>query len=296
MRIFVAHAWEDKDEVARPLAEALREEGLDVWYDEFSLKLGDSLSGEIDRGLAECDYGVVILSPSFFSKQWPQRELAGLVARETGGRSPRKIILPVWHDIDSDGVRAHSLTLADRIAVSTSVGIEGVVTEIKRAAYVVTVDPDILSRDRALSAGRPDPREMLSRIPHAGPIQPDGGLEAAGVKAVEDLVEEWERTGGINLLAQVQPMSRERKAQLFNDEKIVFLFPDAGMSKIYMRVIDLSYTDIGKVVATVSDEIDYYRALEFFLREMDLFGDMLLVKTRVSPIINSGDHFWMRVE
>ena len=296
MRIFVAHAWEDKDEVARPLAEALREEGLDVWYDEFSLKLGDSLSGEIDRGLAECDYGVVILSPSFFSKQWPQRELAGLVARETAGKAPRKLILPVWHNIDAGSVRAHSPTLADRKAVSTSTGVEGVVAEIKRAVHVVTTDPDKPLVGRPAAGTRVSPRDMLSRIPLAGPIQPDGGLEAAGVKAVEDLVEEWEGTGGINLLAQVEPMSRERKAQLFNDEKIVFLLAEGGMFKVYMRVIDLSYTDIGKVVVSGSDELDYYRALEFFLREMDLFDDMQLVKARVSPIINSDDHFWMRVE
>ena len=36
------------------LAHALKSRGLQVWYDEFSLKLGDSLRRSIDRGLAEC--------------------------------------------------------------------------------------------------------------------------------------------------------------------------------------------------------------------------------------------------
>ena len=41
--LFICHASEDKEVVARPLAEYLREKGYRVWYDEFSLKIGDSL-------------------------------------------------------------------------------------------------------------------------------------------------------------------------------------------------------------------------------------------------------------
>jgi hypothetical protein len=63
MRLFISHASEDKDFV-RPLAEALRPD-FEVWYDEYKLTLGDSLLAKIDEGLASCDYGVVVLSPSF---------------------------------------------------------------------------------------------------------------------------------------------------------------------------------------------------------------------------------------
>ena len=73
--IFISHASEDKRTFVRPLAHALKGRGLQIWYDEFSLKLGDSLRRSIDRGLAECSAGVVVLSPSFFAKEWPQREL-----------------------------------------------------------------------------------------------------------------------------------------------------------------------------------------------------------------------------
>src|SRR6185312_12727621 len=41
--VFISHASEDKNEVVRPLAEALRKGGLEVWYDEFELRIGDSL-------------------------------------------------------------------------------------------------------------------------------------------------------------------------------------------------------------------------------------------------------------
>ena len=48
--IFISHESEDKKEIARPLAEALRQAGLRVWYDEFVLKPGDSLSLKIREG------------------------------------------------------------------------------------------------------------------------------------------------------------------------------------------------------------------------------------------------------
>ena len=82
--LFICHASEDKDTVARPLALALSEKDLTVWYDEFELVLGDSLRRKIEHGLANSRYGVVILSESFFRKEWPQRELDGLAAREDG--------------------------------------------------------------------------------------------------------------------------------------------------------------------------------------------------------------------
>ena len=78
--IFVSHASEDKDSFVREFVRLLERAGLEVWYDEFTLRPGMSLSGEIDRGLADCRYGVVVLSPSFFAKNWPKHELAGLRA------------------------------------------------------------------------------------------------------------------------------------------------------------------------------------------------------------------------
>jgi hypothetical protein len=71
--VFISHASEDKDSVVRDLADALTAQGLRVWYDEFTLRIGDSLRQKIDRGLAASRVGLVVLSPSFISKGWPNR-------------------------------------------------------------------------------------------------------------------------------------------------------------------------------------------------------------------------------
>src|SRR5260370_31793293 len=129
--VFISHAWEDKDAIARPLAEELRKRGLDVWYDEFSLKVGDHLRESIDKGLANSRFGVVILSPHFFAKEWPQYELDGLVAEEKGRK--KKVILPVWHEVSQADVRKFSPTLAGVKAARSSTGFSRVADEICEA-------------------------------------------------------------------------------------------------------------------------------------------------------------------
>jgi hypothetical protein len=125
--VFISHASEDKDAIARPLADALRSNGLRVWYDDFTLRLGDSLRESIDRGLARSRFGIVILSAHFFAKHWPQKELNGLATREANGE---KVILPVWHEIGFAEVRGYSPTLADLKAVETKRGLPHVVEQI----------------------------------------------------------------------------------------------------------------------------------------------------------------------
>ena len=73
---FISHAWDDKDTFVRKLAERLQKQRIEVWYDEFSLKAGDSLRRSIDFGLSKSRFGVVILSYNFFNKQWTGRFVA----------------------------------------------------------------------------------------------------------------------------------------------------------------------------------------------------------------------------
>ncbi len=125
---FISHASEDKEEFVRPLADKLSNSGYKVWYDEFELKVGDSLRRSIDCGLAKSHYGIVILSSSFFAKNWPQYELDGLVAKEMEGR---KVILPIWHKVSKDEVRSYSPSLADKVAINSSISsIEEIVKQL----------------------------------------------------------------------------------------------------------------------------------------------------------------------
>ncbi|MFZ1743277.1 MAG: DUF1883 domain-containing protein [Pontixanthobacter sp.] len=126
--VFISHASEDKDDVVRPLAEALRSSGLEVWYDEFELRIGDSLRRKIDRGLAGSKFGVVVLSQAFFGRGWPEYELDGLVTRAVNGD---QILLPIWHNVSKKEVINYSASLADKLARSTSTHtVEEIAAEI----------------------------------------------------------------------------------------------------------------------------------------------------------------------
>ena len=126
--LFICHASEDKNSFVRPLADALRTENVEAWYDEFSLKLGDSIRRSLDKGLKQSRFGVVVLSKAFFKKEWPQYELDGLAEREMRGRD--KVILPIWHGVTHDDILAYSPSLAGRKAVSSNQGLKKVVDEI----------------------------------------------------------------------------------------------------------------------------------------------------------------------
>jgi hypothetical protein len=148
---FISHASEDKADVVEPLAIELTARGAAVWYDRWTLQIGDSLSEKIDEGLASSEFGIVVLSPHFFAKSWPKRELGGLVQREIGGK---KVILPVWHGVDHAFVAQHSPTLADKMAGST---IDGIPTLAERLVQA--------TGKTAEEAKRPDKLDVVHSAP-----------------------------------------------------------------------------------------------------------------------------------
>ena len=114
--VFISHASEDKDSVARPLRDALTRLGITVWLDEAQMRIGNSLRRKIDDGIRSSRFGVVVLSEAFFRKGWTNHELDGLVTRTVAGEQS---LLPIWHDLSAEQVRAFSPSLADKVALST---------------------------------------------------------------------------------------------------------------------------------------------------------------------------------
>ncbi len=178
--LFICHASEDKAGFVRPLADALRGQHVEVWYDEFSLKLGDSIRQSLDRGLKQSRFGIVVLSKAFFDKQWPQYELDGLAEREMKGRDT--VILPIWHGVSHDDVMNYSPSLAGRRAVSSAQGIEKVASEILAVIHPQG-SPLIIARDMLIEWGLTPPVitdtywldivEASNRVPGFGAVIPE---------------------------------------------------------------------------------------------------------------------------
>lgn len=126
--VFISHASEDKNDVVRPLANSLKDMNLEVWYDEFELKIGDSLRQKIDKGLANSRFGIVVLSKDFIRKGWTNYELDGIITKSINGQ---QIMLPIWHNITKQEVIDYSPSMADKVARNTATyTIEEIAQEI----------------------------------------------------------------------------------------------------------------------------------------------------------------------
>ncbi|BCN29004.1 toll/interleukin-1 receptor domain-containing protein [Anaeromicropila herbilytica] len=129
--LFISHASEDKETLVRPLAVALQKLSIEVWYDEFTLTVGDSLSKSIDLGLINSQFGLIVLSKDFFAKKWPDYELRSLLSKEI---AYDKVILPIWHGITKDDLLTFSPYLADKYALnSENSSIEELALDICKA-------------------------------------------------------------------------------------------------------------------------------------------------------------------
>lgn len=128
---FICHDSRDKAEFVDPLVHALSRKLVRVWYDKYSLRVGESLIEAIDEGLKVCRFGIIVVSESFISRRpWPAREYRSLETRELA--EGRKVILPIRLGVTSDQVRSYSLALADKVALNARDGIEETAQQIWR--------------------------------------------------------------------------------------------------------------------------------------------------------------------
>ena len=114
---FISYATEDKEDIARPLANALSALGVKIWWDTYEILPGDSIRKSIDHGIGQSRCGIIILSKSFFAKSWTDYELDGLLQQDV---AKRKLIIPIWHGVTLAEVRRYSPSLAGRAALNTA--------------------------------------------------------------------------------------------------------------------------------------------------------------------------------
>jgi hypothetical protein len=123
---FISHDSKDKERVARPIATRLQQYLTPVWYDEFSLNVGDNLRQTIEKGLKECRKCILILSPNFLTNNgWTKTEFDSIFTRQI--LEEDKLILPVWVDVTPKQVYDYSPSLLNVLGLKfNELGIEEV--------------------------------------------------------------------------------------------------------------------------------------------------------------------------
>jgi hypothetical protein len=102
-----------------------------VWYDEYSLRVGQSIRESIDTGLRDAKKCILILSPEFLANPgWTKAEFNAVVGKHIGAGG--SVILPVWDRVSRNDVFSYSPIVADIKGLSSDLGIE----ELARQLFI----------------------------------------------------------------------------------------------------------------------------------------------------------------
>jgi EAL domain-containing protein (putative c-di-GMP-specific phosphodiesterase class I) len=137
--LFVCHADEDKERFVDPLVGALERTGMRVWYDSAQIRLGDDFRQKMDEGLSQSRFGLIVLSPRFFT-YWTGNEVSALFQLEATSKLKR--ILPLCCDISDVELERHSPMLAARKFARWDEGLRAVVESIGTLVGDVAGRPD----------------------------------------------------------------------------------------------------------------------------------------------------------
>lgn len=133
---FISHDSRDKELFVRELVQELSKFFCTVWYDEYTLKIGDSLRSSIESGLKETRKCIVVLSPNYLSNNgWGRAEFDSVFTREI--LEKQNVILPVWLNVGVKDIYDYCPRLADKVGVSASLGIQEVARQL---ASVIKMD------------------------------------------------------------------------------------------------------------------------------------------------------------
>ncbi|MCL5028414.1 MAG: toll/interleukin-1 receptor domain-containing protein [Bacteroidetes bacterium] len=94
-QIFICHSSIDKPFV-RKLAQSLKTYNIEVWFDEWEIKVGESLREKIETGITKSSYLCVVLSKNSVKSKWVTRELNAAFAKEM--ETNKVFILPLLID------------------------------------------------------------------------------------------------------------------------------------------------------------------------------------------------------
>lgn len=126
---FISHDSRDKETLVRELAKKLVSLNCPVWYDEYSLKIGDNLREKIEEGIKDAPYCILILSKNFLANEkWAKSEFETIFIKELYEK--KEIIIPIWHGISEDDLYKYCPKLLNRLGGNSSEGIDALAKKI----------------------------------------------------------------------------------------------------------------------------------------------------------------------
>jgi hypothetical protein len=114
--VFLCHAWDDRQAIAKELHDLLVAAGVKVWFSEKDLALGVPMMRAIDKGLANSRIGLVLVTPALLARLPKEgiadKELSALLARDQ--------LIPIVHNTTYEKLREVSPLLGSRSGLDTA--------------------------------------------------------------------------------------------------------------------------------------------------------------------------------
>lgn len=83
-RVFISHATVDRTFVESQLIPCLNEYQIETWYSKTDIQGGDNWHASIAEGLDECDWFLVVLSPTACNSKWVRHEVEWALSQRDG--------------------------------------------------------------------------------------------------------------------------------------------------------------------------------------------------------------------
>jgi hypothetical protein len=113
--LFLCHAWPDRQGSAAELNNHLKSNGATTWFSEEDLPLGTLMIREIDKGLANCRVGIVLVTPALLSSL----KSAGVAEKELAVLLSTRRVIPVLHGVTFNELNDVSPMLASHTGLNT---------------------------------------------------------------------------------------------------------------------------------------------------------------------------------
>jgi hypothetical protein len=102
--VFLSFRGEDtRENIVAYLLDAFKKRGINAFYDDTNLEIGEELSPAFDKAIEESNISVIVLSENYASSKWCLNELAKIM--ESTKTNKKQIAFPIFYHVDPSDVR-----------------------------------------------------------------------------------------------------------------------------------------------------------------------------------------------
>lgn len=123
---FFSYAGED-EKISSEIVGALKAVGFRIWYAPVNLMPGEKLLDSIEKGMAQANSGMLLISQAYLNKGWTNYEMDTLIRNHIENE---KKVFPIWHNVEKADIEKRHPGLSGIIGVNTNIRIPMLISKL----------------------------------------------------------------------------------------------------------------------------------------------------------------------